>query len=79
MIVLTGASGGIGLEILEGLSKIYNRINNIIVECHFDDDWDRIKDLLINQYNFLCYDLSNKNNITINTDERAYQCLCKKK
>ena len=70
---------GAEIKVLEGLSKIHSRIKNIIIECHFDDDWDKIKDLLINRYNFLCYDLSNKNNITINTDERAYQCLCKKK
>ena len=70
---------GAEIKVLEGLSKIYSKINNLLIECHFDDDWGRIKDLLLNQYNFSCYDLSNKNNITINTDERAYQCLCKKK
>jgi len=70
---------GAEIKVLEGLSKIHNRINHLLIECHFDKDWDRIKDLLLNEYNFLCYDLSDKNNIDITTDKRAYQCLCKKK
>ena len=70
---------GAEIKVLEGLSKIHNRINHLLIECHFDKDWGRIKDLLLNEYNFLCYDLSDKNNIDITTDKRAYQCLCKKK
>ena len=64
--------------VLKGLSKIIENVQYILVECHLDNDWPEIKDLLLNTYNLNC-----SNNITdeVITQEskRPYQCLCKKK
>tara|TARA_R110001583_G_scaffold28312_2_gene100671 strand:- start:230 stop:853 length:624 start_codon:yes stop_codon:yes gene_type:complete len=69
---------GAEIKVLEGLSGVIEKVNNLLVECHMDEDWDNIKDLLLNKYNFSCYDVQFETPITIDTTERSYQCLCKK-
>jgi hypothetical protein len=72
---------GAELMVLEGLEKIINKVDYILVECHLNKDWDLIKNLLINKYKLTCFnnsadDIENRE-ITITTPKMAYQCFCK--
>tara|TARA_R110000744_G_scaffold27341_3_gene66837 strand:+ start:2519 stop:3166 length:648 start_codon:yes stop_codon:yes gene_type:complete len=69
---------GAEIKVLEGLSGVIEKVSNLLVECHMDEDWGTIKDLLLNKYNFSCYDVQFESPVTIDTEERSYQCLCKK-
>jgi FkbM family methyltransferase len=68
---------GAEIQVLEGLSKIYDRVDWLLIECHLDKDWPTIKDILINRYGFSCRDIQYDLPVTIGTVDRAYQCLCK--
>lgn len=69
---------GAELSVLNGMSGIIYKTNNILVECHLDEDWFEIKDLLLNKYKLSCYNILDNTEIT-NDSKRAYQCFCKKK
>ena len=73
---------GAELMVLEGIEKIINKVNYILVECHLITDWDNIKNLLINKYGLSCINNSADNItdrvITMETNKMAYQCFCKK-
>jgi FkbM family methyltransferase len=64
--------------VLNGMKKIINNVENILIECHLDEDWDEIKNILIGELNLSCINI--KDNIEVNNNSnRVYQCLCKKK
>jgi FkbM family methyltransferase len=73
---------GAELSILKGMNKVYNKVNNLIVECHNQKDWEELKKILIIDYKFECFNNSsnveNKPKINIDSD-LAYQCVCKNK
>jgi len=64
--------------VLNGMKKIINNVENILIECHLDEDWNEIKNILIGELNLSCINI--KDNIEVkDNSNRAYQCLCKKK
>lgn len=64
--------------VLNGMKKIINNVENILIECHLDEDWDEIKNILIGELNLSCINI--KDSIEVNNNSnRVYQCLCKKK
>jgi len=67
--------------VLEGIKNISNKVNYILVECHLISDWQKIKNLLINEYGFSCTNNSADNiinrEINMDTTNVAYQCFCK--
>lgn len=64
--------------VLQGVSGILDKVDYIFIECHLDEDWESIKNLLIRDYNLECENLITGDFID-NTSGRAYHCLCKKK
>ena len=69
---------GAEIKVLEGLSGVVSKVKHLLVECHMDEDWDIIKNLLLIKYGFSCYDIQYDSPVNIDTAERSYQCLCKK-
>ena len=63
--------------VLNGMVNSIDKINYIVIECHLDEDWDEIKDLLLNKFNFTCQNILS-NEIINNNSKRAYQCFCSK-
>jgi hypothetical protein len=59
---------------MEGL---YKRIKYMLLECHLDEDWVGIRDILLNKYKFKCINIANNQEIN-NESGRAYQCFCKR-
>lgn len=69
---------GAEIKVLEGLEGVILKVKYLLVECHMDEEWDIIKDLLLVKYGFSCYDIQYESPVNIDTKERSYQCLCKK-
>lgn len=69
---------GAELMVLRGLSGIIEKIKYILVECHLNNDWDNIKNILLKEYNLNCINVISGEIINENS-ERAYQCFCKKR
>lgn len=69
---------GAELLALKGMSEMYANVNHMLIECHLDNDWPEIRDILLNQFNFQCINLYS-NEIINNESPRPYQCLCIKK
>jgi FkbM family methyltransferase len=63
--------------VLEGISGIINKTKHILVECHLDEDWEKIRKKLIDEYNLNCTNVISGEIITPYSN-RAYQCFCKK-
>ena len=63
--------------VLEGLEGIYDRVEYMLVECHLDEDWEGIRDMVLNKYNFKCVNSGNNQEVN-NNSGRAYQCFCKR-
>jgi FkbM family methyltransferase len=63
--------------VLKGMKNIINNIDNILVECHLDEDWEEIKDIILNEYKMSCININSGESINENSN-RAYQCFCKK-
>lgn len=73
---------GAELLVLEGCRGILDNIQNMLIECHLEKDWDKIKKILLDDYNFECFNNSSDVNglSKINNDSKiSYQCFCKKK
>ena len=64
--------------VLKGMKTIINNVDNILIECHLDEDWVEIKGYLIVDLNLRCTNINSGEEVT-NNSNRAYQCLCKKK
>ena len=66
---------GAELKVLRGMTELLKRTKTVLIECHFDEDWDEIKKILIEENGFKCYNIAKREQI-INSSPRAYQCLC---
>jgi len=69
---------GAEVLVLKGMEGIIEKIDNILLECHLDEDWGEIKYLLLEKFNLSCFNILDKIEITEDS-KRAYQCFCKKK
>lgn len=73
---------GSELLVLEGCKNIIDNIEFMLIECHLQNDWDKIKKILLDEFNFDCinntFDFTGVREITKESD-LAYQCFCKKK
>jgi FkbM family methyltransferase len=73
---------GSELNILRGMDKVFHKVENLIVECHNIKDWEYLKNILIGDFNFDCfnnsYNVEGKPKI-VQDSPIAYQCVCKKK
>jgi len=69
---------GAELRVLKGMVGIIDKVDGILLECHLDEDWDDIRDILLNQFNLSCFNILDKVDIT-NNSKRGYQCFCKQK
>lgn len=61
--------------VLEGLENIINKTKYILVECHLEQDWDIIKEMLIKKYELTCIDLENMKKVSYESS-KPYQCFC---
>ena len=61
------------------MKDIINNIRFLWVECHIEQDWNTLRDLLLNEYNMDCINLETLASITNKTKNKPYQCLCKNK
>lgn len=62
--------------VLRGMEETVKKVDYIFVECHLNEDWEEIRDLLLNKYKLTCSDITETE--IINKDsQRMYQCLCK--
>ena len=67
---------GAELLVLNGMTKTFKKLEYLLIECHLDRDWNKIKKILLTNFdceNGLSGELINE------TSVRCYQCLCKKK
>ncbi len=67
--------------VLNGLENIINKVEYILVECHLEEYWGTIKDILLNKYSLSCFNNSadSKDDKELNENSSLmYQCFCKK-
>jgi FkbM family methyltransferase len=69
---------GAELQVMEGLRSIINNISFMLLECHLDHEWDRLRGILLDDFNLSCINFYDDSIITKNS-HKPYQCLCKKK
>lgn len=68
--------------VLNGMEKIIDKVDYILVECHLQEYWNIIKDILLKKYSMTCINNSADAKDTIELNEHSdlmYQCFCKKK
>ena len=68
---------GAELLVLKGMYKTIDKVEFLLVECHLDEDWDTIKNILLNDFKLSCENYLENTEITMDS-KRAYQCFCKK-
>jgi len=68
---------GAEYDVLRGMKNVIHKVENILLETHFDEDWFAIRDLLITEYGFFLYDIQNERAVDWESP-RPYQCLCTK-
>jgi FkbM family methyltransferase len=62
--------------VLRGMKETIKKVDYIFLECHLNEDWEEIRNLLLNEYKLTCSDITERE--LINQDsQRMYQCLCK--
>lgn len=64
--------------VLKGMEKTISKTDYIFIECHLNEDWDEISDILFDKHNLHCTNISG-NKIASRKGGRIYQCLCKRK
>jgi len=69
---------GAELKVLKGMSEVVDRVDYILLENHFDEDWPEIRKIILEDYGFSCYNIEKESEVTIDSP-RPYQCLCKRK
>ena len=69
---------GSELNVLRGMSEVYDKIEYILLENHFDEDWPEIRKIILQDYGFECYNIERQTEVT-HESPRPYQCLCQKK
>tara|TARA_R100000008_G_C3578985_1_gene167147 strand:+ start:575 stop:1192 length:618 start_codon:yes stop_codon:yes gene_type:complete len=66
---------GAELKVLKGMKDTANKVQTMLLENHFDEDWPEIRQILLEEYGFTCYDVERETAINMNSN-RPYQCLC---
>ena len=69
---------GADLLVLLGMKETIKKTKLFLIECHFDKDWEQIKQILLVDNNLNCIDLLTSEQVT-DDSERVYQCLCSHK
>lgn len=67
--------------VLNGMEKVIDRVDYILVECHLEEYWNVIKDILLKKYKLTCINNSadSKDLEELNENsELMYQCFCRK-
>jgi FkbM family methyltransferase len=67
--------------VLNGMDKIIEKVDYILVECHLEEYWGIIKKILLEKYSLTCINNSadSKDSSELNMDSKLmYQCFCKK-
>jgi FkbM family methyltransferase len=64
--------------VLSGMKETIKKTDYVFVECHIDEDWVEISNLLLNEYNLHCTDIKGER-VASREGGRLYQCLCRKK
>jgi FkbM family methyltransferase len=64
--------------VLRGMEKTIPKTDYIFVECHLNEDWDEISDILFDKYDLYCTNVKG-DSIVSRESGRIYQCLCRKK
>ena len=70
---------GVEIKSLQGMKGIIKNIRFLLVECHDKEDWNTLRDLLLNEYNMDCINLETLDPVTNDTKKKPYQCFCKNK
>ena len=68
---------GAELLVLKGMYKTIDKVEFLLVECHLDEDWDTIRNILLNDFKLSCENYLENTQITMDS-KRPYQCFCKK-
>ena len=62
-------------KVLQGMKGIVDRVEMILLENHFDRDWPEIRQILLAEYGFTCYDIEREIQVDMSSP-RPYQCFC---
>ena len=62
--------------VLRGMKETIKKVDYIFIECHLNEDWVEIRDLLLNKYKLSCSSIEGDEIIESNSG-RIYQCFCK--
>jgi FkbM family methyltransferase len=62
--------------VLKGMEETIEKVDYIFVECHLNEGWEEIRDLLLNKYKLSCSSIEGGEIIESNSG-RIYQCFCK--
>jgi len=65
-------------KVLRGMKEVAKRTEYILLENHFDKDWPEIREILLEEYGFTCYNIETDALINMSS-KRPYQCLCTRK
>lgn len=68
---------GADIRVLKGISGIINNVEYILLECHFDEHWGDIKNILLQEYKLECTNIKTGERITMDSP-RPYHCLCQR-
>jgi len=68
---------GAELQVLRGMKDAVKRTEVILLENHFDEDWEEIREILLEEYGFTCYNIEIGTKLEMSSP-RPYQCLCVK-
>lgn len=66
---------GAEYKVLKGCKGIIKNIKRMLIECHFEDDWPEIRDLVFNQYRYVGKNLMTDEPVDAGTEARPYQLL----
>ena len=66
---------GAELKVLEGMREISSKTKALLIECHFQEDWPKIRKILLDDFGFKCYNVGIEEHIDHNSP-MPYQCLC---
>ena len=69
---------GAELNVLRGATDTLKKTNSILIECHYDEDWPEIRNILLEENGFECYNVERRE-IVDETSPRPYQCFCRRK
>ena len=68
---------GAELKVLNGMKNVAKRTRAVLIENHLDEDWPKIRTILIEDFGFSCYNVEQEEDVDINSP-RPYQCLCQR-